>query len=478
MVLMIRLEEYREKVDSKYVGLQPDTRSIKPVHIANGLFRGLLGKVSDTARLNRFVVERKADGTVPRGHAMAEIMTWLPSLIEATPDETSLSALRSLYREVVDADSGVFLHKDDMESYSAGFEAFVSADRIGQSAGEFIAVWLESIRSPLADVIVSALADVADPVSALCAPWFGATSTYVVPFSINDSPALAQRALQSHSFEGARAAADTLAMHLESHPNKLSRLRRATLFASLIVIRHLFNLESYYVSNIAQPPMLLAFCEADEIRSASLMSFTHCTAGMTRFYAWALGGELEQRFDSVDQIALDGPPVYKGKQPVPDEVKDLWEGALAEADVNPPNFQVLGQALYDIMALQAEADPIFYVRRLGHRTGVLWPPDNFRPAKYFVFHPDVLDVVVRSCVGPGESVGLQELQTRMWNRWGMVVGGRSDDIRILLNSGIYQADTTALAENRNAFASKLVDLEFATLLADGVLKVKVEQESV
>ena len=85
----------------------------------------------------------------------------------------------------------------------------------------------------------------------------------------------------------------------------------------------------------------------------------------------------------------------------------------------------------------------------------------------------MLEVLVRSVANPGELLEIATLQDRLWDTFGIVIGGRPDDLSLLLDRGIYQADDRALEENQSAFAQKLNDLNFARLLADGVLEVQV-----
>lgn len=85
----------------------------------------------------------------------------------------------------------------------------------------------------------------------------------------------------------------------------------------------------------------------------------------------------------------------------------------------------------------------------------------------------MLEVLVRSVADPSELTDLSTIQDRLWDTFGIVIGGRPDDLGILVDRGIYQADDKALEENRAAFAQKLRDMNFARILADGVLEVQI-----
>ena len=44
---IISMHELRKAVDEKYVGFKPESGSVKPVHIAMGAFKAILGECAD-----------------------------------------------------------------------------------------------------------------------------------------------------------------------------------------------------------------------------------------------------------------------------------------------------------------------------------------------------------------------------------------------------------------------------------------------
>lgn len=480
---MLAIESIRTSVDHKYVGLSPDTRSIKPVHIANGLFRTLTGKTYDTEMLNRFVVSQKHDGEIPKGHDLPTIYQWLAEngrIDSREVKEDNLKRFRVLLKKVVNADDGVYLHKDLMESYSSGYIGFVTRDRIAQSAGEFFGTWLMKRNSPLANCIRDSLQQPDDPISILGFPLLDDEPRDFVPKIDFEEVEFFRASLPDQArdlWNGLEEAAATLSKHLQLHPNKLLRLRLAVLFASFVVIRHLTTLEACYVPSRekAIPPFLLDFSEkeSEPVARASLMSYTHACQSISRFYAWAFGEHLRSQYGTLEAIEAEGVPTYKRAQPK-EEWQELWQIALNEARGSDQPFLACGQTLYHILASEAEGDPIRYLRQLGHRSGFMWPPENFQPAKRFVLQQDMLEVLIRESVEPGHTIDMLELQRRLWRRFGVVIGGRPKDQQLLLEAGIYQADGSALRLNRERFAARLSSLDFARLLADGVMQVELE----
>lgn len=147
---MFDIKTTRDAIEKQFIGFSLDTTSVKPAHLANGMFRVLLKARYDTNRLFRFVYIALKDGSPLLG---SEPQTIYDQLVEAghiDAKEVSVQqvgALRTALRKIVSADKAVYVGKvprtatqalDRMDSYSAGTAPFVSSDRIGQDGGEFL----------------------------------------------------------------------------------------------------------------------------------------------------------------------------------------------------------------------------------------------------------------------------------------------------------------------------------------------------
>lgn len=186
------------------------------------------------------------------------------------------------------------------------------------------------------------------------------------------------------------------------------------------------------------------------------------------------GDYLNAQGFSLDDLQSDYPAYGSPMKQADEQIcREVWQEAINRASGGENQYAIFGQAVYDIMALLAEATPVQYLRQIGIRCGLFWPPYNLQPTKYLAPRQDMLEVLIRSVADPGELLDLATLQDRLWDTFGIVIGGRPDDLDILVNRGIYQADDKALEENQAAFAQKLKDLNFARILADGVLEVQI-----
>ena len=137
-------------------------------------------------------------------------------------------------------------------------------------------------------------------------------------------------------------------------------------------------------------------------------------------------------------------------------------------------YLVFGETMYDMLALEASSHPVTYIRALGTTSGVLYPPDKLHPNKRFVVSQDVLEMLLRCCVNSGEIISGMEIRRRLWDRFGIVIGGSQFEMQILQSSGmILQTDEDALEENFTMFATTLESMDFAEVMADGILQIRM-----
>lgn len=490
---MFDIKTTRDSIETRYIGFSPNTTRVKPVHLANGMFRVLLCARYDTSRLFRFIYSTLKDGSTLPGCETATIYEQLVAAhaIQADrqqPDILShVHALRKHLFSIVSADRAVYVGSvprtatqsiDRMDSYSAGAAPFVSHDRIGQDGGEFLAAWLQRDAPSFASVVRAALTQLDDPITILAAPLLDETtaSSYVPDVSTTIALGDACPASLQHAMRCLGATAECLAGHLAVHPNKLARLRMSMLLGSLLLIRYLADLEHLWEpgSQRARPIFLLdcSTGDGDPVRAASQRSYMLICQSVTRFYSWMFAEHL--RSYAIDDL-MQQMPSYAGKKRPADRqtIEEIWQAATEDQHDAADPYRIYGQAVYDILALLAEATPVLYMRHLGIRCGLFWPPYNLQPTKQLAVRQDLLEVLIRSVARQGDVLTLDVLQERLWQSFGVIIGGRPEDLELLIRQGIYQADSQALEQNQAAFVRRLQDLSFARLLADGVLEVQV-----
>lgn len=487
---MFDIKELREGIEQEYIGFSPNTTNVKPAHLANGMYRTLLGERYDTTQLFRFIYMTLKDGSPLLGSEPLTIYNQLITSGRIDPSDVSpqqVAILRTALRKIVVADKAVYVGKaprtatqviDRMDSYSAGAAPFISNDRIGQDGGKFLALWLQRDAPTFTKACCDALNQFNDPITIIANPLLDEGSASSVSVDSAATIGLSDEcppSLQQGMAEVAKGA-EQLAVHLQAHPNKLTRLRMGVLLGSFLIVRYLADLEHLYTPNTSRsrPVFLLDFSITDDdpIRAASQRSYVFVCQALTRFYGWMFAQFLSGKF-SLDELVQA--PTYGRKMSGEDQqvVTDIWQAAVEEHREDTDPYHVYGQAVYDILAILAEATPVQYMRQIGIRCGLFWPPYNLQPTKQMALRQDMLEVLIRSVATQGDMLTLNELQNRLWKTFGIIIGGRGDDLELLVNAGIYQADSQALEQNQAAFVRQLRDLSFARLLADGVLEVQV-----
>lgn len=130
--------------------------------------------------------------------------------------------------------------------------------------------------------------------------------------------------------------------------------------------------------------------------------------------------------------------------------------------------------MYDMLALEASSHPVNCLKVLGTSSGILYPPDKLHPNKRFALSQDVLEMMLRSCVGPDEVLNGKEIRERLWERFGIIIGGSQFELDKIRQSGmIMQVDEDALEANFTSFASALESMDFAEEMADGILQIRL-----
>lgn len=483
--MLFDIKNIRKGVEQEYIGFSPNTTNVKPVHLANGMYRGILNEVSDTSSgLFRFVFSAsKKDGSVPKGHELERVYEWLTEeqRIDSSVTPASIAQLRPILMKVVAADKPSAVSTAGMESYSAGSTSFVTNDRIAQDAGEFLSIWFSRQAPMFIELMRAAIESNQDPITILATPLFGERRSAKMQIENVENIRCFQHKYSTSVMPGMQTlarTADQLAQHMESHPNKMVQLRMGIILGAFLIVRYMADLEYLYVPNqVSQRPAFLLDLQANDnspVRLASQRSYILACQSITRFYSWMFGDYLIAQDYGLSELATDYPG-YGSPMKTADEnvCREVWRDAAIRADAEESPYTTYGQAVYDILALLAEATPIQYLRQIGIRCGLFWPPYNLQPTKHIAPRQDMLEALVRSVCSPGEMLSLPLLQDRLWDTFSIVIGGRPSDLDILIDRGIYQADDKALEENQMVFAQKLKELNFARLLADGVLEVKV-----
>lgn len=487
------LHSYRKDVDKAYVGFQPNGNSIKPVHIAGGALRTVYGAYNRSMSVKQMALVADSKGNPPKdnkGNPLKSsetdyILKQLREneLIEEDVTKESLDSLRSIMQKLLSADKGVYVLKglaDGMLSYSAGSKYFLAGHAMYEDAGEFMGSVLKEYCPELASYIKQLLEDAQDPISILFEPILEEDMESFEGIAVTDIPAFKNPGPAMEWFiAGLRDSSNCLLNNLKQHPNQLTQIRLINLYCIFQIVRYMMLLESFYCEAPIRP-ILLDFSGASPTQSsiarASEMAYTQLYKSLNRFYAWCYACKLEGL--DKDELLQCDVPQYDAKKANKEELGTLWTMAKERAALTEGRDDeirlIFGEAMYDILALEASSHPVNYLKALGTASGLLYPPDPQHPHKRFVVSQDILEMLLRCLVNPNEVLSRVELRERLWNRFGIIIGGSPFEMDKLQKSGmLLQIDEDALEGNFDSFASTLEAMDFAEVMADGILQIRL-----
>lgn len=480
------MHELRKGVDQKYVGFRPESGSVKPVHIATGAFRVILGQSFTAEGIKKLAYVIGAKGKTPKGNEPDKVIEYLTKHKSIDLTEVNLKQIESfrfMLQKLIDVDKGVYGINDSMLAYTAGACQFVTSKGIHEDAGEFIGGLIKEYCPLLSSHIAEILRKNSDAISLIFTPVLDKGDFDPIETIHRHKEVMAfekpNKALKNY-INSLQDAGECLKTQLENHPNKLTQLRLFNLFCVYELIRYMSLLESFYCDGSFRP-ILLDFTKGKKgsISQTSGLCYSQLHKAISRFYAWGFAQELNNiGWSKIDLLKVDV-PMYENKRELNvktrEELKSMWD--IAKVNIKPMTDEdarlEVGMAINDMIAIVATSHPVNYMRKIGTDIGLLYPPTNFHTDKRFVLEDDILESLLRCCVKPDETVTSSELRNRLYNRLGIVVGGTEEDAAHLKNIGsIVCADADALVNNFDLFADTLQRINFAEQLPDGIMQIR------
>ena len=482
----INLHSFRKEVDSTYVGFTPNGGSIKPVHVANGVQRCIFGGFNTAMQIKRLALVSDAKGNVPTGSELETIYAELAKneAIEDGIAEGSVESMRNVMQRLLSADKGVYVVKglkDDMISFTAGSKYFLTRSSIYEDTGEFIGGLIHSYCPELAEYIKKLLDEAEDPISLLFEPVSESSLQVFEKSRHEDLPAFkSQNDAVKWYLKGLNESGLCLMDNLKRHPNPLTQLRLFNFFCIFHLVRYMALLEAFYCGENIRP-VLLDFSgiapSQSSVARASEMAYTQMHKSINRFYAWGYAQKLKEKDYSKEDLLQSETPVYDEKKKASVELNTLWNLAKERASAcvtDDAARLVFGETMYDMLALEASSHPVNCLKILGTSAGMLYPPDQMHPNKRFVLSQDILEMILRSTVSPDEVLSGNDMRNRLWERFGIIIGGSTYEIEKLQSSGmLLQIDEDSLERNFTSFAALLESMDFAEVMADGILQIRL-----
>lgn len=482
---MLPLQDLRSEIDKKYVGFNPNTNSIKPVHIANGLFLSIYGKSVNTDLIHKLSYVRNAKGEAK--YQFEDVYEWLKKSekVDGVSKE-ALKDFRLVLQKLLSMDKAVFPSVSHTD-YTAGSKMFItSLDSQFERAGALFGKIIKENCKEMHEYIFSLLDSTEDSISLLFSPIKPKEEDYRIfdYVQIENVKVFQENTDEIQNYiKDIQDCCSNLLSHFKKETNKLNILRQFVLFGIYSILKYILMLEVFYGQG-KQRAILADFSNKNNsgINEASKVSFTQIHRSISSFYTWAFKQEL-LLFDIKELLSMEVPKYKKGDIDSGEKFKErksIWD--LAKSEIQDKNdkeevCEKLAMAIYDLLEQDASSSPIVWYRNLAVNSGMLYPPGNRQPNKRFHFSTDILEMLLKCVVKPGEAIDGIEIRNRFWRLLGIIVGGREIDREILKESGFYlQIDEGTLSANFEDMSNEMINMNFAEQLADGILVIRLGGE--
>ncbi len=503
----MKISEVLNGVYDRSVGWRPSSGAIKPVHIANGLFRDLLGEQYDIKRTVAFAVPWRKKGDPEHDpkrtyqHLVEDTANPRFRAFRGQQFKDRFEKLRGFTRGLLAADGAVF-PQADYTSLTLSCRQMISQDRNDRDVGRFMAEILRgrggsgTLAKVVADCLVEGSDRPQDPISLLVWPLLSQDSNPIVRRLTRCSP---HDSSECREFFGRlEEAAHQLAGHEMQQGNRLATLQRSVQFCCLALIAHAQALAAGGALAARSPLLLVPEApKGSRLAHASEESLNSYFDAIEDWLAVMLGRRIEMgepvAYGSKDEhsedIRLKLPAIRKdsvrkfladiltekGESPKPDLVDErmsLYERALVKHGKDDWAV-VIGETLVQSYVNEyTSGGPRQFLGGVGRKVGLVYPhfQGNSRDKR---IRPSVaiLDVLVKCCTPTDEPIPLTMFLDRLWERFGIIVGARQggdrNDLALLRRHDI-DVSPTELEENTQALVDELVQVGLARRYPDNI----------
>lgn len=485
-------------------GFLPTNSSMKPVHVANGMARRLLGFTNDhlpLARLVRqYVKNQRGGGYMEERNPNAVILADYPGRFEDqygnAPADDQLTAFRSLAKETLGADGAVF--ETGQASFTLSHHRMVTGDISDNGSGDLLAALLcagePSRPTPGADLIRQLLREDADPWTMIGWPMLELceeSSATLAGAALARSERVAgllsvdeAGALTSSTLRELRARYDQLANYEASHGAKLTSLRHMVLFGCFCIHVHMIRRCADVLPDGVRPPRPPILFDLFDGRRKSLREASAATfESGRRAIEQLIVRRIREHVVAVTGGTLNGVGQWLDALPTSDvnaSLRDEYGAQIGGDDAADALSEAFWRTGYSGVGPSAKKGfPWHALLALGRRSGYLLPYDDRgrggKEHKRYGCNAEFAEVLVASVVLPGDPIDFDEFLDRLRESYGIVVGRRVDFDLIRYNDlrpgGALQRSVSVnendLRANLLAFKSLMIDIGFAKSYADG-----------
>jgi hypothetical protein len=491
-------------------GFLPTNSSMKPVHVANALFRRLAGVTTDFRPLGRMIRQYKKKNNknfLVESNPNATILTDFPGRFadeyDNPPSDEVMTAFRSLAKETLGADGAAF--DTGQSSFTLSHRRMITTDVSDNGSGDLLAGLLSAganLRDPKArNLLCTLLEDDTDPWTTIGWPMLeageereAALAGAALVRASRTAALLAtdeQGFLLSPTLRELRQRFDQLTDFEEMYGAKLTTLRRMVLFGCFCIHVHMIRRCGDIIDNGPRPPILLDLFDGSHrsLREASAATLQAGFRAIEQLVLYRIG-------QHVDSVCVEGVSAFLDNLPISDEhdlLRAEYEAQLAGVEPSAALAEAYWKLGYSKVGprrvggdgsdgedtRRAQGLPWHALLALGRRSGYLLPYDDRgrggKEHKRYGANAEFAEILVAATVEPGDPIDLDEFLDRLRDSFGIVIGRRVDfdvirrnDLRLgaELQRSV-SVNENDLRANLLAFKELMIDIGFAKSYADG-----------
>jgi len=495
------LSDFLQDIYNDEFGLLPTNASIKPVHVANGLGRALVGRTYDSDALAQFLrrsilnqTTRVQEERNPNSMILEHYDEAFTGRDGGIVDQDALSTLRSLAEGILATDKAVF-GEAARSSYTLSNETLLTRDPSDVRCGSFLAQLLTAGRVGEAAVLVrELLGSDDDPWSTIARPMMQFAGVQELPPQATDDQAMRRQTLLATGTNGdiilptlarLRACFDRLARFERGRGSKLNSLRRMVMFSCFVIHVHLIARYSEAVSGAPRPPIVIDMFDGSRVslRNASRASLRAAGDVLEALVSLRIRDRVSGKVEGVgiEEMILTLPE----RKGVRVRVRQGFDAYRHDDQVS--ELDAFSEALWQV-GTEDMNHPVEFLTELGRRAGYLTPWANSgrggKLQKRYGVTTEFLETLVAATVEPGEPLDFPEFLDALRTNYGIVVGQRSDDQVVRSNNlaGTPFGTPTSVAEedlrlNVEALRRAILEAGYAKAYADGQTVITTDPES-
>lgn len=465
-------------------GYLPTSSSTKPAHVANGWFRRILSRSYDPALLNQTVVHWTQNGEVNPSDKLIADHAEVFEPFQPHSKRREFAEFRADLKFLVSPIGGAVNKGNRHSSYNITCERHVTEDYNDRGTGAFlyqlIATDFGSGPSPALAMLKGILANPKDEVSSVTSPLMAhAKATDIASGTFPAEAVFRKRAKTfiSPTLRHLRTGFDNLSRFEATYGGGLDALRQFVAFGVFSILIHMQNRHSELEGAKNLTPTLLCFPEKQR---TTAYQASHATYNLNRraietlytnqFKVWLehrIGLRPSEKKCStlIDELQFDASH---------EKSREILRKTFQSFASQLGRLEAMAEGLRETIFRDLSGTPLDFYRGLGVRVGFLRPAGNNAVRKYYTLEGVLLESVLASVLPVGEMT-YQHFLNELYERYGLLVGGRPDDSAALMEHSIGTATVQDLRSNSQVFRHQLLSMGWARQYADGVLIVQVPE---